>query len=59
MIAVQAEKVKRKIKSIVNKVSGDLAKPKHKFLLEMLTGVLSSQSSNLSSIARSLEEDRY
>jgi hypothetical protein len=47
VIAEQAEKVKRKIKSVVNKVSGDLTKPKHKFLLEMLTGILSSQSSNL------------
>jgi len=57
MIAEQTEKVKRKIKSVVTKVSGDLSKPKRKFMLEMLTGSLSTQSSNLTSIARSLKED--
>jgi hypothetical protein len=57
MIAEQSEKVKRKIKSVVNKASSNLTKPKRKFMLEMLTGMLSSQSSNLTSISRSLKED--
>jgi hypothetical protein len=57
MLTVPAEKVKRKIKSIVNKVSDELTKPKRKFLLEMLTGMLSTGKSNLTSIARSLKED--
>jgi len=57
MIAKQSEKVKRKIKNVVNRISSSLTKPKRKFLLEMLTGMLSSQSSNLTSIARSLKED--
>jgi hypothetical protein len=56
MIAEQSEKVKRKIKNVVNRVSGSLTKPKRKFMLEMITGMLSSQSSNLTQIARSLKE---
>jgi len=56
MIAEHSEKVKRKIKNVVNRVSESLTKPKRKFMLEMITGMLSSQSSNLTEISRNLKE---
>lgn len=51
------DKIKRKSKTFLNKISGELSKPKYKFLFQMFYGLLASQSVKLSDISRALEED--
>jgi hypothetical protein len=48
--------LKREIKTLSSKISKGLSRPKFKFVFEMLYGLLESQSSHLSDIARALKE---
>ncbi len=48
--------LKREIKTFSSKISKGLSRPKFKFVFEMLYGLLESQSSHLSDIARALKE---
>jgi hypothetical protein len=56
IISENREKVKRKAQSLINKRSCGFSKPKSKFVLEMMLGLLTSGSCNLSEIARHLKE---
>lgn len=49
--------LKRKIANFSSKITKDLSKPKSKFVLEMLYGMIAKQSVLLSEIARSLKEN--
>ena len=52
-----SNKIKRKSKSFVDKLSAGLNKIEYKFVFQMFHGLLSSQSVKLSEISRALEED--
>ena len=49
--------MKEKIVNFSKNFSKDLSKPNRKFILNMIYGLISSSSSYLSEIARSLKED--
>ena len=50
-------RLKRKLSTFSNKISNNLSKPKSKFILQMLYGLLENQSVLLSEIGRALKED--
>lgn len=52
-----SNKIKRKSKSFVDKLSAGLNKTEYKFVFQMFHGLLSSQSVKLSEISRALEEN--
>lgn len=52
-----AEKIKKKSKKFVDKISEDLNKTEYKFLFQLFYGLLDSGSVLLSEIGRSLKED--
>ena len=52
-----ADKIKRKSKVFIDKLSGDLNKTEYRFLFQMFYGLLASGSVLLSEISRTLEED--
>ena len=56
IIPENREKVKRKAQSLISKLSSQVTKPEFKFILEMVLGIVTTGSSNLSEIARVLEE---
>jgi len=56
IISENTEKVKKKALRLVEKLETRLSKPERKFVLEMIMGMLISGSSNISEIARSLQE---
>ena len=51
------EKVKRKAQRLINKLSPQVTKPEFKFILEMVLAMVTTGSSNLSEIARTLGEN--
>lgn len=60
MIGEIRKNVKRKIVSVASSIADDnvsVKKPFHKYILEIVTGILASKSCNLTEIARSLKED--
>jgi len=56
IITENREKVKRKALALINTGNIDLSKPKKKFMLEMMMGMLLTGSCNLTEITRSLKE---
>lgn len=61
MIAEIRQNVKKKIVSVASSIAEDnisVTKPFHKYILEIVTGVLTSKSCNLTEIAKSLKEDK-
>jgi hypothetical protein len=56
IISENIEKVKRKALNLINKTSSSLSKPEKKFVLEMVLGMVTSGSSNISEIGRALHE---
>lgn len=57
MLEQNSTKVKRKIRKVVDAVSMWLSVPEYKFMLEMVSGALSSGSLNLMELSRSLKEN--
>lgn len=51
------EKIKKKCKIFIDKISDDLNKTEYKFLFQLFYGLLDSGSVLLSEISRSLKED--
>lgn len=49
--------IKRKISSFSNKITKNISRPKSKFVLQMIYGLLESNSVHLSNISRALKED--
>ena len=56
MIEQSSFKVKRKIKQVLSGISSELSVPRYKFVLEMVSGALSTGSLNIMEISRSLKE---
>jgi hypothetical protein len=56
IIPENREKVKRKVLSLINKAESALSLPEKKFLSEMVMGMLTSGSCNVTELARSLYE---
>jgi hypothetical protein len=56
MIAQNQQKVKKEINRIVQKVGKSLTVPEKKFMLEMMTGILSTGQCNLTRVAAGLKE---
>ena len=56
MIEQSSSKVKRKIKQVLHGISSHLSVPNYKFILEMVSGTLSSGSLNMMELSRSLKE---
>jgi len=56
IISENTEKVKKKALRLINNINSRLSKPEKKFVLEMTLGMVLSGSSNISEIARSLQE---
>ena len=52
-----SNKIKRKSKSFIDKISTGLNRTEYKFIFQMFHGLLASQSVKLSEISRALEED--
>lgn len=52
-----AYQLKREIKNFTNKITIGLSRPKYKLALQMLYGMLESQSTHLSNISRALKEN--
>ena len=56
IISESREKVKKKVRNFCLKLKFFLSKPQGKFIMEMLMGILTSGSANLTEIARVLRE---
>ncbi len=56
IISESREKVKKIVKNFTIRLKGTLTKPKGKFVIEMLIGMLITGSTNLTQIARALKE---
>ncbi len=56
IVSENIEKVKRKALELINKSCSAVSKPEKKFMLEMVLGKVTSGSSNISEIGRSLHE---
>ena len=54
---ILGNKVRQKLLTYARKLSQDFTKPKQRFIADMLTGTLSSNSSKLTDIGRELKED--